>query len=689
MRNKLLVIACVLCSLFSWEQERNEIIQQRVEFISEQTESEQIDLTNLFDQLNYFFDHPINLNATDGEDLRALGLLTEVQITNILLHRKQFGKFISIYELQSLTYWDLPTIQLVLPFVRVDDRLDQLHLTFKDAIQEGKFELYTRYQRTPEQKSGYEQVSDSVLANSNSYYYGNADHYYTRFRYTYRTNLSLGFTADKDPGEEFFKGSQKNGFDFYSGHAFFKGGKYIRGVALGDYLVQIGQGLNTWSGYAFGKTADIFASKKTANLLRPYTSVDENRFFRGAAAVVGFKQFSLLNFYSQKRIDGAGISDSLTDDLEFITTIDLSGLHRTNREISKKNQLSERVFGSYLQYSVPRFNAGIAYVNQSYNAPLQRDSVPYNQYAFRGTQTSALSGDYSWVIKNLNFFGEVSYSTHSKAVAQLHGVMMVLDPKVSFSLIYRNYNKAYFSFYNNGFSEGSNTQNENGLFAGWKVKLTSAWTVNAYADIFTFPWMKYLVDAPSKGYEFLFQPVYKPNKELEIYGRFRQQVRQKNSRDNDGSITAIEDVIQRNYRLNLSYKVTEGITIKSRVEYMTINRNSNQPEEGWLISQDVLVHPKSMPFDISLRYALFDTDSYDSRIYTYENNALYVFSSPSYYYQGSRAYILVRYSFLKVCDLWVRYGTFLYSDRTSLSSGAEEIKGNRKSDITLQLRISL
>ncbi len=688
LKNSLLLIACLYCT-FGWSQERNEIIQQRIEFISEQNESEEIDLTNLFDQLNYYFDNPINLNNTDADELRSLGLLTEIQIANVLLHRKQFGKFLSIYELQSLTYWDLSTIQIVLPFIRVDDRLDQLHLTFKEAIQQGNFEWYARYQRTPEQKSGYAAVSDSVQANSNSYYLGNEDRYYTRLRYTYRTNISIGFTAEKDPGEQFFRGTQKNGFDFYSGHAFYKGGKYIRAVAAGDYLIQIGQGLNTWSGYAFGKTADIFASKKTANLLRPYTSVDENRFFRGGAAVLGYGAFSLLNFYSQKRIDGAGISDSLADDLEFITTIDLSGLHRTNSEFSKKNQLSERVFGSYLQFNIPRFNAGLAYVNQSYSAPLQRDSVPYNQYAFRGTQTSAISGDYNWVYKNLNFFGEVSYSTHSKAVAQLHGVMMVLDPRVSFSVIYRNYSKSYYSFYNNAFSEGSNTQNEKGLFAGWKVKLSSAWTMNAYADIFTFPWMKYLVDAPSKGYEFLFQPIYKPNKELEIYGRFRQQVRQKNSRDNDGTITSIEDVVQRNYRLNLSYKVTEAITLKSRLEYITINRASNKPEEGWMISQDIVIRPKSSPVDFSLRYALFDTDSYDTRIYTYENNALYVFSSPSYYYQGSRAYILVRYSFLKVCDLWIRYGTFLYSNRTSLSSGAEEIKGNRKSDITLQLRISL
>lgn len=692
MRNNwlLLILICFSLPVFAQEEEeRNEIIQQRIEFISEQNESEEIDLTNLFDQLNYYFDHPINLNSTDADELRSLGLLTEVQVTDLLLHIKQFGKFISIYELQSLSYWDLATIQLVLPFVRVDDRLDQLHLTFKDAIKEGKFEWYLRYQRTPEQKSGYSEVSDSLLAASNSYYHGNADRYYTRFRYSYRTNLSLGFTAEKDPGEEFFKGSQPNGFDFYSGHAFFKGGKYVRAVAAGDYLVQIGQGVNVWSGYAFSKTADIFSSKRTANMLRPYTSVDENRFFRGGAVVAGIGRFSWLNFYSQKRIDGAGIADSLSEDLEFITTIDLSGLHRTNSEIAKKNQLTERVAGSYLQYTAPRFNAGIAYVYQSYSAPLTKDSVPYNQFAFRGTNTSAISGDYNWVFKNLNLFGEVAYSTHSGTFAQLHGMMLVLDPRVSFSAIYRNYDKGYYTFYNNGFSEGSNTQNEKGLFAGWKIKLSSAWTLNAYADIFTFPWMKYQVDAPSKGYEMLIQPVYKPNKVLEIYGRFRQQVRQKNSRDNDGTITPIEDVVQRNYRFNLNYKVSESITLKSRLEYITIDRKSNAPEDGWVLYQDIIVHPKSSPFDLAMRFALFDTDSYDTRIYTFENNALYVFSSPSYYYQGSRAYLMVRYSFLKVCDLWVRYGTYLYSDRTSLSSGAELINGNRKSDITLQLRIAL
>jgi hypothetical protein len=687
-KNRLLLIFFIGIGSFLFGQERNEIIQQRVEFIAEQSESEELDLTNIFDQLNYFFDNPINLNNTNADELRSLGLLTEVQITDALLHIDRFGKFISIYELQSLKYWDLNTISLVLPFVKVDDRLENIHITFRDAIKNGKIEWYTRYQRTPERKKGYTAVSDSILNNSNGYYHGNADKYYTRFRYTYRTNISLGVTAEKDPGEEFFKGSQKNGFDYYSFHAFYKGGKYVRAVAAGDYQIQIGQGLNTWSGYAFGKSADIFSTKKAANLLRPYTSVDENRFFRGGAAIIGYKKLNLMTFYSNKKIDGSGINDSLTDDLEFVTTIDLSGLHRTNSEIAKKNKLNEQVIGNYLSYNSIRFNAGIAVVNQQYSQALQKDTIPYNLYAFRGKSTTAISGDYNFVLRNFNFFGEVSYSTHSKSFAQLHGLMAILDPNVSISVIYRNYSKGYYSFYNNGFSEGSNTQNESGLFSGIKIRLAPAWTISSYIDFFRFPWLKYQVDAPSKGYEFLVQPTYRPNKVFELYARFRQQVRQKNSRDSDGTITPIENVIQNNYRLNLSYKVLESFTLKSRLEYVTINRKSNAAEDGWIFTQDFLFKPKNLPFDLTLRYALFDTDSYDTRIYTFENNALYVFSIPAYYYQGSRAYALIRFSFLRHCDLWIRYGTYLYSNKKVISSGPEEIKGSKKSDITVQLRVS-
>jgi hypothetical protein len=408
---------------------------------------------------------------------------------------------------------------------------------------------------------------------------------------------------------------------------------------------------------------------------------------RGAAVDIGYKSFSLTSFASVKKVDASLLSDSLFDDLEFVTSINLTGLHRTNSEIAKKNALTEKILGSNLRYRNRNFQFGVAGIFQGYDKDYSKSIQPYNQFDFRGKNMFSLSADYSWVIKNFNFFGETSRSSYNGSWANLHGVLFSLDSRASFSILYRNYQRGYQTLYNTGFSEGSNTQNESGIYAGLKLKLSSAWTVNSYVDLFKFPWMKYQVDAPSTGHEFMIQPSYKPNKQLEIYGRFREQLRQKNSRDSDGTVTQIEDVVQRNYRLNVSYAVSEFFTIKSRIEYVTINRKSNTPEKGLIISQDVLFKPKKLPFDLALRYVLFDTDSYDTRIYSYENNALYVFAVPSYYYQGSRAYAMIRYSFLRHCDLWVRYGVFIYNNRSSIGSGAEEISGSKKSDITVQLRV--
>ncbi|MBP6090475.1 MAG: hypothetical protein KA521_04415 [Crocinitomicaceae bacterium] len=682
------ILFVLLCARLS-AQVKNELLQQRIEFIAEQLNTEEVDLTAIFEQLNEFGMHPLNLNFADETALKSMGLLTEFQVNNILLHRQLFGKFISIYELQSLEYLDLQTIQLILPFIKVDDKLDNLHVSLKEIMRFGTFEGLARFQTMGESKAGYASIADSIKKMSNNYYYGNQGHYYTRLKFNYRTNISLGITGEKDPGEQFFKGAQKNGFDFYSFHAFYKGGKYLKSVALGDYQVQVGQGLNLWSGYAFGKTADVTNVKKTASSIRPYTSVDEVRFLRGAAMELAYKKFTFIGFYSQKQVDANSVYDSINQDIGFVSSINFAGLHRTTSELENRKSLTEQVGGGNLRYQSRRFNIGSALVYQGYQTIYNKPILPYNQFDFRGTGFVSWSGDYSFVWKNACFFGEVATASFSKAVAQIHGVLLALDPTVSLSLVYRNYNKAYQTFYNAGFSEGSATQNEKGIYVGLKTKLKGPWSAQAYADFFQSDGLKYQVDAPSKGHELLFQLTYKPTKQLEIYGRYRNQVRQKNSRDSDGTLTEIEPVNQQNLRLNLSYNVSDEITLKSRIEAVFINRPSNQPEKGMLLTQDVLYKLKSSPIDLTLRFALFETDSYDSRLYSFENNALNVFSIPACYYQGSRAYLLLHATLFKKLDCWFRYGAFIYNNRKTLGSGAEEINGSVKSDVTIQLRFKI
>jgi hypothetical protein len=354
----------------------------------------------------------------------------------------------------------------------------------------------------------------------------------------------------------------------------------------------------------------------------------------------------------------------------------------------RKNSLTERIFGSYAQYKSTALQIGISAVHHSYDKPLERALQPYNQFDFRGPNLFNVGVDYNYVYKNTNFFGEMVYSG-SGSIGMLHGALIALDPRFSLSLLYRKYPRDFHTFYSQGFREGSRSQNEEGLYAGvfWKLSKYVNW--DNYIDVFRFPWLRFQVNGPSDGYEFLSQLTYKPNKILEIYGRFRQQVRERNTDFQGDAVRQLEDVIQRNYRLHFSYKATESITLKSRVEFVGVHRKSREFERGMLIYQDIIYNPKSLPFSFSLRYALFDTDGFDSRIYAFESNMLNVFYIPAHSGKGMRAYALIRYQFAKKFDLWIRYALFSYDNINLVGSGAEEINGNRRSDIGIQLRMRI
>jgi hypothetical protein len=95
----------------------------------------------------------------------------------------------------------------------------------------------------------------------------------------------------------------------------------------------------------------------------------------------------------------------------------------------------------------------------------------------------------------------------------------------------------------------------------------------------------------------------------------------------------------------------------------------------------------SSPISFAARYALFETDSYYSRIYAYENDVLYAFSIPAYNGRGSRFYISAKYHIARGIDFWLRYAQTFYSDRNEIGSSKEQINGNTKSEIKAQLRL--
>jgi DNA uptake protein ComE-like DNA-binding protein len=665
-------------------------LERKIENIAENS-SEDIDYTNIFENLTFFQEHPLDLNFAKADELQALIMLSDIQINSLIQYRTKYGKLLSIYELQAVPGFDLPLIYQMLPYVKVDRDLNRVNISLKEMIKRSSQEIFFRVSQVIEEQKGFSPISEQALIdNPNARYLGSPQRLFTRYRLRYGNYLSAGFTAEKDAGEEFFKGSQKQGFDFMTGHLAIQNIGKLKSLNIGDYQAQFGQGLTFWSGFAFGKTADAMNIKRTGQGLRPYTSVNENLFLRGIATSWTLGKFELTGFFSNKKVNtNAASVDSLSQDIQAFSNFNFSGFHRTPGELTDKGNIREQVFGGHAAYKLRTLNIGFTGVRYDYSAPLTRTESLYNKFEFQGKSNTNIGIDYNWIFRNFNFFGEVSRSANG-GMATTHGFIASLDPKISLSVLYRNFAKDYQTIYSASIAEGSRSINEKGVLIGIVTKPIKYFTVSAFFDRWSYPWLRYLVDAPSIGKDALAQINYTPTKTIDAYLRYRDRNRARN-------VTNVEDLDidfpitqrQRNIRFDIGYKISPSFKFRNRVEYVLFDQPNKNQEVGFLIMQDIIYKPLSKPISFSFRYALFDTDGFNSRIYAYENDVLYSFSIPAYFYKGSRTYLTLEYNLTRKIDIWFRYAQFYYTNRTETGSGLTLAQGPLRSDFRIQVRFKL
>lgn len=691
---KLLLVSIfifVFDSAFSqkYDDYAKEIIQQRIEELSEKTDME-YDFSELYDHFFTLYENPININIADANQLRELIFLNDNQIAVLIDARWKSKGFSTIYELKDLDGFYIDLVLAIEPFISFDriEKIEKLNLA--NMLNYSKNQVILRYGRVLEQQQGYLPIDDSTLAESpNSRYLGDKNKIYLRYKYTYRNRLSFGVLGDKDAGEQLFNGNNTNGFDFYSAHLFLKNQGKIKALALGDYHLEFGQGLTMWSGLGFGKTAMAIDIQKQARGLRANTSANEVLFFRGAAATYEFfDKLDITMFYSHKGLDaGLDIRDtSSSEDLVF-SGIQESGLHRSPNEAAKKNAVNEQIIGSNISFKFKGLRAGVTAYKTLYDKELYKDIAPYQYYDFQGKENFNMGFDASYSNRYLSVFSEVAMSKNG-GKAMLLGSIFNLHPRLTFSLFYRNYQKNYQTFYAIPISEGGKAQNEEGIYLGALMHLGIKSDLRFYYDIFKFPWIRYRVNAPSYGNEFSMQYERNSSRNFRYYIRYKFEDKFLNLTDDAATISQITSKKKHNLRFHLSYQMSHQLKLQSRLSFATYQQQPLSISRGYLIYQDIQYSLPMAPLKFSFRYAVFNTDDYDSRIYAYENDVLYKFSVPGYYYQGQRYYLLAKYDVNNAISFWLRFSQTIYNNRKTVSSGLEEINSNSKSEITAQLRWS-
>jgi len=326
--------------------------EQQLENLAEANESETEDDSYL-QSLEIFKKNKLNINTADVRELRELKILTDLQIQSLLRYRQLLGKLVSIYELQAVPYWNVDIIRNIFPFITVGETVSMKDDIYQRFTQ-GQHSLVVRAQQILEESEGFTRP-DSIT----NRYLGSRQRIFTRYRYNYRNLLQYGIVGDKDAGEQFLKGSQNKGFDFYSFHLFIRKLGRIKELALGDFTVNMGQGLIQWQSLAFRKSPDVTAVKRQASVLRPYNSAGEYKFYRGLGITVSVApKIEATAFGSIRQLDANFQADTLQNQDDFFSSIINSGFHRTPSEIENKNTITQTTYGGNIAFNGNGFHLG-------------------------------------------------------------------------------------------------------------------------------------------------------------------------------------------------------------------------------------------------------------------------------------------------------------------------------------------
>jgi hypothetical protein len=617
-----------------------------------------------YDLLLYFYDTPIDINHTNAEELAQLGILSTYQINEILTHIVNTGDFRSIYELQVLTGFSRQDIKNIAPFITINK-----NESLGKAVQ-GLFNGRTTNYAT----LGYSRVTQQAKAYTDKIYFGSPDRAQMRVRLRNPGHLSIGLSAQKDPGETWLTNTSVPTPDYLSGHIFLENQGRLKQLVLGDYRLQFGQGLVLGAGFMVGKNVETVTSVKQSTLgVLPYSSITESNFFRGTAISLKLaKPVKITMFYSNQYLDATVINNNA------IASIRTSGLRRSITEINARNQLHAQAWGSALTYDAKRFATGLLLVNTQFNKAVIPPDRDYNKYKFTGNNQL----NYSWFgqynLGNFLIFSEVA-KTYSAGMGVNLGIIGSVSKYVSLSLLYRSFTADFQSLYGMAFAERGTVDNESGMYWGIKLYPLPGITLSAYYDMYRFPWITFSTAGPANGKDYLIRLKYEINESANMFIQLRNEDAQK--RESTGNIYMNTPVKILKTILNFDYNLESPVTFRSRIQY---NRyHEGEVENGWLMYQDV--NYTGIKVGFTGRVLLFDTDSFNARQYAYEKDMLFTYNTRVFNGKGISYYFIMKYKPYRSLSLRLKWSYIEYAGQKTIGSGNDLIQGNQKTQITGQL----
>jgi hypothetical protein len=653
MGKYLMILFLVFFTLQSQGQEINlsEIIINIAEELAAD-ESDPSAVSIFIDRLHELSENPVKINTPNYEELSRLFFLSDFQVKAIKDYLQSSGQIVSIYELANIPGFDKETAEMVMPFITFEGR----YINNPDSTRL-RHSIISNFSIKPH--------------NPDTSSLGSGWRILTKYKFS-EGAFSGGGTIEKDPGEKFLTGKPPLP-DFFSGYLAYRGDGLVKNIIVGDYSARFGQGLNINTGMVRSISLTSIGYMSASNEIKPYTSTDESRFFRGAATRLAIKNFELTAFFSKNSSD-ATLASSSGSSNDFIETFSQTGTHNTSSLLNKKDNAGILAYGFNLSWNMNNLKLGIIASQNKISLPVQVNDDPEKVFDFTGNENNLYSVYYNSLIKRILLYGELTSDNLNK-YGIVQGISMRPSDRLTVNVLLRDYSSGFTTFYGHGPGSSSNTANEKGIMGCFSLEALKHCFIIGGFDKQDFPWLKYRCSAPSSGLRKELKIRFLPDDYLTFEASYQYKYSMVDNNLQPG-IPDQDQIVTRSLKLSARYTPYENLTFASRVE-----GNLVQPEgsRGYILFQDINYSFRKIPLTIWARYCLFDTEDWSSRMYAYENDLLYSFSIPALSGEGSRSYIMAKLKIGNSGEIRIKYAV------TSLMSGENSFENT--DEVKMQFRV--
>lgn len=616
---------------------------------------------------------PLNLNRATEEPLRSSGLFTPFQVHVLLDYREKYGELYSIYELASLPGFSVSHLKEISGYLTTGSAVAGSAGTGAapgNMLMVNTGRIFPRSSGyTAEPGSGNTPVYSSTPLKINF-----------RIRARLKKNLALGLAFDKDPGEPCFQGMHP---EFASGHIHYRGTGTLRQLVIGSYRLNHGLGLVNGTGFLHTPSG-FRMNRLSLSALKPYASLNENRFHNGMAARIKIRETGCLLWSSYKRLDLSLFRVpehfSSVDWLDFQRT---GGMHRTPVEIEGRSLAFHHHSGIQLVQQHRNLTLGVMAGTETTSLTAKgNDSL---QTRTNPSWHSALSLHWLWVSPAAKTFGEL-------VLRDLNSVALLTGLRVHFSdflqglLLLHHYGITFRGIHPSSYASGSHIRNEEGISLHLLAEPGRRFKASFTCALFHYPSPRYLTGVPSTGFRnrYILQSAGKGSLQWKL--QLEKKVWQKTpSGDSTGSRSMITSARSR-MSLQFRYTPLPAMQWQSRM-ILSLLSGGKRARPGYITYHQVRIHT-SGDLTCTLRFLVFNVTDWDNRIYIHEPGLYYSFSFPAFYGKGQKVNSVISLKTGKKLTVAGTFSILSYADRDHIGSGNDLIPGSRKWEAEIQLRLN-